>query len=319
MQAPSTLACGIRPGATTIGRMWQIETVPPKEWVTLAGFIHASNRHADGRVRCLHAEQGDGIESHAHELAALPADGACFVAARTHGELVGVAGGEIDLGQRRAWVRGPLTRDSRDDDQALRIALLDALRAALPQAQRFDAFPHVDEAPLRASLRAAGFEDRVQYHVLTLSAATPERHPWPDGVREPLADEASALAALHDGLFPATYLDGAGLLASRDATHRLFVVPGGAGTPAGYVYVQDQPLEDEGYVDFVGVAATQRGRGVGRALLAAAVHWAVVQCGRPRVSLTVRQGHAPALGLYEGAGFRAVSAGAQMVFERDSR
>ena len=37
---------------------------------------------------------------------------------------------------------------------------------------------------------------------------------------------------------------------------------------------------------------------------------------RARVSLTVPQGHAPVLGLYESAGFRELAAGAQMVFER---
>jgi ribosomal protein S18 acetylase RimI-like enzyme len=64
------------------------------------------------------------------------------------------------------------------------------------------------------------------------------------------------------------------------------------------------------------VAAAARGRGVGRGLLLAALHWLCGQRGLPRVSLTVRQDSAPALGLYEGCGFRRVASGAQMVCER---
>lgn len=300
----------------TIERMWRLNTLAPQRWPELAAFIHAHNRRGDGRVRCLHAENGDSVQAQAAELRALPADEACFVTAHDEaGRLCGVAGAELDAGQRRAWVRGPLT-DAGESATACRLALLQALHEALPQAQRFDAFPQVDEAPLRESLRRAGYRDHVQHHVMERDTTSPAPA-WPAAVRDAAPGEAAALVPLHDALFPATYMSVAEMVARLDARHRLLVVPGADGAaPAGYLFVREQPHDREAYVDFLGVAPAARGRGLGRALLDAAVHWALVPRDLPRVHLTVREDRGPALGLYVSAGFREVAAGAQMIFER---
>jgi ribosomal protein S18 acetylase RimI-like enzyme len=294
--------------------MWTVRPVPHDQWPALADFIHAHNRRPDGRVRCLHAEHGASAQDQADELRSLPAQEACFVAAHDGQTLRGVAGAEFDARLSRAWLRGPLT--DRSDDAPLRAALIAALHDALPQAQRFDAFPQIDEAALRDSLRNAGYREHVQHHVMHLhaSASVPT---WPAAVHDASPAEAAQAAALHETLFPATYLSGASMLASLDADHRLLVVtPAGHVQPAGYLYVQRQPLESEAYIDFVGVAPEARGLGHGRALLDAALHWAFVQRGLPGIALTVRQDRPKALRLYESAGFREVAAGAQMIFER---
>lgn len=295
--------------------MWRLDTLAPSRWPELAAFIHSHNRRADGRVRCLHAEHGDSVRAQADELRALPAGEACFVVARDESDrLCGVAGAEVDAGLARAWVRGPLTDAAAP---ACRAALLQALHAALPSVRRFDAFPQVDELPLRTSLRDAGYRDHVQHHVMERDAARPAPA-WPAVVRDAAADDADTLTPLHEALFPATYMSVAGMLAQRDEGHRLLVVAGSDGaTPAGYLFVREQPHDDEAYVDFLGVAPTERGRGLGRTLLDAALHWALARRGLPRVNLTVRQDRAPALGLYQSAGFREVAAGAQMIFERE--
>lgn len=298
--------------------MWSLHALAPSEWPALADFIHAHNHRDDGRARCLHAEQGDTPQILAEELRLLPAGEACFVAAHEAGELRGIAGAEFAADGRRAWVRGPLT-DGGADAAVLRVALLAALHDALPEAERFDAFPQVDETPLRASLREAGYRDQAQHHVME-RVATPLAPDWPAAVRDAAAHESAELAALHDALFPGTYLSGAALCASPDTEHRLFVAETpGTGGFGGYLYVQHRPHENEAYVDFVGVVPAARGHGLGRALLAAALHWAFVQRRLPRVCLTVRQDRAPALGLYQSAGFREVAAGAQMTFERPAQ
>lgn len=293
--------------------MHKIDIVGRAHWPELAAFIHRHNRRGDGRVRCLHAEHGDSPDAQASEMLAIPDGEACFVAARLSGaaEWSGMAGCELDPGLGRAWLRGPLTRDA--DDAALQVALIHALEAALPRdVRRFDAFPQVSEAGLRASYRAAGYRDHMQHHVFCLERP-PVAPSWPDAVAaQPGAAAAEQAARLHEQLFPDTYLNRASMLDSLDDEHRLFVAEVN-GAVAGYVYVQDKPLEDEGYVDFIGVDPGARGRGLGRALLDAAVYWALVQRGQPRVSLTARQDRTPALGLYEAAGFREVAAGAHMI------
>jgi ribosomal protein S18 acetylase RimI-like enzyme len=123
------------------------------------------------------------------------------------------------------------------------------------------------------------------------------------------------LPELHDRLFPQTYLPGAAIAASLDDAHRLLLALD-SGRLAGYVYVQHQRVEGEGYVDYLGVTESARGRGLGRALLAAASHWTLVERGLPRVHLTVRQDKPAALRLYEGAGFREIATGAHLAWQR---
>lgn len=77
-----------------------------------------------------------------------------------------------------------------------------------------------------------------------------------------------------------------------------------ASGPAGYATAHLRP-GGVGEIGLVGVAARARGRGLGQALVGAVVHWLRARgCARVRV---VTQGrNAAALGLYTGAGFRAV-------------
>lgn len=293
------------------------------DWPALAEFLHHQNRDASGRVRCLQAEQGETAAAMLLEMRSLNDGESCFLAVSDGAALQGAIGAEVDPSLSRAWLRGPVCSEAVAADPALRDALFDALIAALPAAlphiRRFDAFPHVDEAPLRAAWRRAGFRDELQHHVLSLarSACTPAAAP---AARPASAADAVVAGALHEALFPASYLRSADLMAAT-ATHvsgnprRLFVAAH-AGVVRGYAYVQQPPAGDEAYVDYLGVAPEARGHGLGRALLAAAVHWALVERALPRISLTVRQDRSPALGLYFGAGFVELAAGAHLVLER---
>lgn len=296
--------------------------IPNSDWPSLAPFLHRHNRRPDGRVHCLHTEQGETEGSHAQELRELPADEGLFIAARWQAhttDLAGVIGAEFDPALRRAWLRGPLLAPvSEAEDAPLRRDLIAALLQALPQIDRFDAFPSTDEAALIAAYHDAGFVDQQQHHVMRLDAGT-------DAMRTDFAghivdarpdDPAIAqLQPLHDRLFPNSYLPGERMAADLDEDHHLFIARLD-GQAAGYVYIQHKPHEDEGYVDYLGVDEAARGRGAGRALLQAAVDWALRTRRLPKVHLTVRQDRAPALGLYESLGFRNVAAGLHLQLQR---
>ena len=62
------------------------------------------------------------------------------------------------------------------------------------------------------------------------------------------------------------------------------------------------PAADEAYIGGLGVAADRRGLGIGAQLLAAAEDWARTH-GRARLTLWAAADNAPALHLYEKAGF----------------
>lgn len=282
--------------------------VPRGDEPALAAFVHRANRRPDGRARCLHADQGEDVATLLAELRALADDERCLLAARDGERWLGMVGAEHDSQIGRAWVRGPLTDPP---DPALAARLLQRLLQTLPVA-RLDAFVQADEAAALQTLGDAGFRRRALFSVMRCDGPPP---PAPDGVHDADAAEAAQAARLHEAAFPATYMTPQTLQAQRDDDHRLLVATEG-GEVVAYLYGQVRPLEAEGYVDFLAVAEPARGRGHGRRLLAAALHWALAERGMSSVALTVQQDRAPALGLYRQAGFREVAAGVQMVFER---
>jgi GNAT superfamily N-acetyltransferase len=298
------------------------------DWPGLAPFLHRHNRRPDGRVHCLHTEQGESEESHAQELRELPADEGLFIAAEWPQRVAGVAGvvgAEFDPPLRRAWLRGPLVAplpgadaEAEAEADTLRRDLIAALLQALPQIDRFDAFPSADEAALISAYHDAGFVDQQQHHVMRLDAGTDvARTGFAGHIVDARPDDPAIaqLQPLHDRLFPNSYLPGERMAADLDEDHHLFIARLD-GQAAGYLYIQYKPHEDEGYVDFLGVDETARGRGAGRALLQAAVDWALRTRRLPKVHLTVRQDRAPALGLYESLGFRSVAAGLHLQLQR---
>ena len=85
----------------------------------------------------------------------------------------------------------------------------------------------------------------------------------------------------------------------------IFLVAEQDGAAVGYVGCQT--VLDEGYITNVAVSPACRRQGIGRALVRALVSHARSQ-GLTFVTLEARASNAPAIALYEGAGFRRVGA-----------
>jgi ribosomal protein S18 acetylase RimI-like enzyme len=285
---------------------WQ--RVPPERWRTLATRLHAWNRRADGGVRCIHTDQGEDVAPHEAELAAMAPDAAAFwLYVDQRGEAVGLIGCEVDRALARGWLRGPLATTSGVLD-AMRPSALALLDDALPEVRQWDAFPSADCAELNDWYAAVGFAPLQLHRVLQadLTGLAASEGVEAD-VRVATADDAADAWRLHGSLFPASYL-AAAEFAGDGAKRTLFVVRDGAGALAGYLHAEDDPLSGEIYVDYLGVAAAGRGRGLGAALLRAAARWGAER-GRSRVSLTVREDRPSALGLYARCGFAEITSG----------
>jgi ribosomal protein S18 acetylase RimI-like enzyme len=285
------------------------EPVPPTEWPALGAFIFRSNRSADGRVRCLHGDQGGDERSHVVELAELPAGEAAFWrAAGSRGETLGVIGCEIDRSQRRAWIRGPWAVPGASS-APLEAALLDTLERALPEIDRLDAFPSEDDETLDALYRGAGYRrmdvHRVMQAALGDAVASTAADPRIGPAR---SDDLRQWLPLHHALFPGSYLSDDEIAAAISDGPRLVLTARLDGRPAGYLVAKDDATADELYVDYLGVDPAARGRGLGRALLRHAMRWGADR-GRRCAALTVRQDRAEALSLYLQCGFQQASAG----------
>jgi ribosomal protein S18 acetylase RimI-like enzyme len=293
----------------------QLVRQPPADWPGLAPLIHTINQRANGGVHCLHAAAGADVAAQAAELAALPPDEAAFWLVTHDGRRCGVVGCEFDPALRRAWMRGPLVDDAKLLDALLPV-VTPTLDAALPGIAQFDAFPAADAAALNGWYAAAGYQALLLHRVLSAPSQVvlaAGAVPPPARVRRATPADLAPTLALHASLFPQSYLGEADFTRALDAPDRACFVAdaadvAGTGSIAGYIHVQDSEAEQEAYVDYLGVAPSQRGRGLGRALLGAAAAWGAER-GRSSVGLTVREDSRSALGLYVRAGFTEVSAG----------
>lgn len=218
--------------------------------------------------------------------------------AERHGDLVGWLMGSFDVEMRRAWWFGPFI-DAGDDEWAdLAQALYEPARAALPFDVGGEEFaPDSRHALLLEWATTNGFEVDPGSAVLTLrDPIDPPMIP----LRSAGPADVDLVAPLHDELFPDTHTGGKALVRGTDERHiRLVAEPKGAF--AGYVAVELQP-DGGGYVDYLGVAPTHRGSGLGTELVRAGVR-ALRDRGAGDIHLTVREDNHVARRLYTRLGF----------------
>jgi len=228
--------------------------------------------------------------------------------------LVGAAHVEWDAEVDRAWVGGPWIAgdDAAWADHA--DPLVEAVLALVPDGiGSIELSGNVDHTAMAALARRRGLEPTVVNHVLVLDAATAATWAAPRldaGIRPIRADDLAVIGPLHDTEFPGTHLPASRLAPPADpdgsgtADHRrtAVVLDEGEG-PVGYAVGQVLP-DGEGYVDYLGVVAAARGRGIGRRLVTALCRDLLERAPLGRVALTVEDPRAPARALYATLGFR---------------
>jgi ribosomal protein S18 acetylase RimI-like enzyme len=218
------------------------------------------------------------------------------VVARHDGDIVGWLIGDIDTEIGRVWWHGPVVPGN--DFETVAAALLASARTRLPRSivqeemaidSRFDR--------LRVWAESIGFRTDPGSYVLTLNADVGAPALL---VRAVEPSDYDVIAQLHDELFPGAHTTGRQLARSHDERHLLLVAES-AGAVVGYIAVELQP-DNDGYIDYVGVAPSRRRRGVGRELVRGGAT-ELRSLGARRCHLTVREGLDGARGLYTSLGF----------------
>jgi ribosomal protein S18 acetylase RimI-like enzyme len=106
----------------------------------------------------------------------------------------------------------------------------------------------------------------------------------------------------HKLLFPTTYFTARQIVEKLDTTRRLFLGLEN-GQMKGYHFCKVETDARSGYIDFIGVDESVRGRGLGAILLAAGIDWMFSFPETDKISLTVNANNAAALKLYKNFGF----------------
>jgi ribosomal protein S18 acetylase RimI-like enzyme len=263
----------------------------------IADLIADQNRAPE--TQCTHS--GEGRDSILQVMSKWEeASEICFAIALQNDDLAGAFGCEFDETLGRGWLWGPFALT--EDWAGVASALIDELLEILPPSiRRLDGFLHVANERGRGFYLSHGFEQLKRHHVYVAARREgPFRAGEACGKLEP--GQKESFCRLHDTVFPDTYETGESIVAKLDDDHTVFVHTEGADV-VGYIYVAIEDGTGEGYVEFLGVGADARRRGVGRGLLLTALKWWFEEKGVSEVGLTVSDEDTAARALYESVGF----------------
>lgn len=216
-----------------------------------------------------------------------------FVARDDGGGITGVLTVDVDEDLGRLWWLGPWA-----DDATTARALLAAAADVASAVREREFAPDARNTGLVELAIELGYDAEQTSAVLVRDLATwpPDDLPGTGSVRPLEPEDRDDVARLHDHLFAGTHTRGRALV--RDEATMVLVI---GDDPIGYIATQEQ-ADTTLYIDFLGVDPAARGRGLGRALIAAAVARAAAT-GAPSACLTVRTDNQRARLLYDSLGF----------------
>jgi ribosomal protein S18 acetylase RimI-like enzyme len=220
--------------------------------------------------------------------------------------LIGLLGVDTDADSQRAWLYGPLV------DHVDWQMVADALYDAVLRLNVIPTFVHDEELFVdAANINIADFAARHRFipgtpqASLRLSRDVMQLLPDAADVSSLTEAQHQNFIRLHDMLFPKTYFSGQQIIQRLGERDKVFVVcaPEVEVIPIGYIYARIDPEATDGYIDFLGVVADFRRKGIAKSLLSAAITWLFSLSEIEAVALTVNAANSAALSLYASLGF----------------
>jgi ribosomal protein S18 acetylase RimI-like enzyme len=227
-----------------------------------------------------------------------------FQLAYDEDRLAGIFGVDADAEIGRAWLFGPLVEHANWHSVA------DELYAAsmkiIPDGiSEQDLFCDVRNLNVAVFAERHGFPLRSENAVVTLERVDYKRSASPTSsfsIIDYSPEFFEQFEQCHNLLFPTTYFTARQIVEKLDSTRRLFLGLED-GKMKGYHFCKVETDARSGYIDFIGVDESMRGRGLGATLLAAGIDWMLSFPEPDKISLTVNADNVPALKLYNNFGF----------------
>jgi ribosomal protein S18 acetylase RimI-like enzyme len=267
----------------------------------LVAFVARLNHEGRHHIGYFGVSEAD-IRSSLAECVIPPAEG--FHMAYENNRLTGIFGVDADPEIDRAWLFGPII-ESRDW-QAIADQLLAAATPVIPS--------NIHEHELFCDVNNTDLIEFARRHDFPLHSETAIFDLLRNDYKRPAKIQAKVIAyhdtffsqfeSLHKTLFPKAYFTAKQIVSKLDDEHRLFITVADDRL-GGYHFCKIEPEARSGYVDFIGVDSSARGRGLGADLLAAGLDWMFAAPSTGKVNLTVNADNKHARRLYKNFGFRS--------------
>lgn len=216
--------------------------------------------------------------------------------------IIGFIGVDYDITDiKRAWIHGPMVENWNDHADLLYQAALEKLIPA--EVTSYEVLGDAANVNLARLADQHGYTGTIG--AAALSVIREQAAAWPvQSALELATNQYDAFKQLHDTVFPNGHYSGRQIIELMDDTHRVFTFSEND-ILLGYIYAIVQS-ENEGYIDFLGVAESARRHGIGKHLIIAATQWLFSLDAVQAVSLTVNDTNHAAIALYQQIGYTHV-------------
>ena len=214
-------------------------------------------------------------------------------------KLIGIFGADADPEISRAWLLGPIIEHAQW--QKVADELFSTILPIIPEGIReHELFCDVNNVNVRSFAERHNFPPRAETAIFSLDRNAYIRRSASIGIIDFQEAYFTQFEALHNELFPNTYYTARQIVEKLDDHHRLLLAVDGERL-LGYHFCKIE--SESGYVDFIGMDPSARGRGIGASLLASGLDWMCASPATARVNLTVNADNDAAQSLYKKFGF----------------
>lgn len=279
-----------------------ITITPPSDIKDLAAFLENMNNDSSSHVGYC-GEVKEGIyETLLDDFSDLDLSQS-FAVAYDEGSIVGAIGLDIDKDRFSAEVWGPFISDKIDDPYIADTLLKTVISYSSIQLKHLNFFLNKENTRGKEFVLKHGGVERG-HHSNLLAHRDELGEIKVEGIMEYSPSYEKTFSALHEAEFPSTYYSAQKILSRLTDMNRLFVLTNDAQHIKGYVYVEAQPQQGEGSIEYIAVSNHDRKQGVGTKLIKFALAHLFTHKEIEEVSLCVENENERALNLYRAAGFK---------------
>ncbi|HAX68451.1 MAG TPA: GNAT family N-acetyltransferase [Anaerolineales bacterium] len=222
-----------------------------------------------------------------------------FRLANENEKLIGIFGVDADPEISRAWLLGPIIEHAQW--QKIADELFSTILPMIPEGIREqEIFCDVNNTHVRSFAEKHHFPPRAETAIFSLDRKTYIKQSASSNIIDFQESYFAPFETLHNELFPNTYYTARQIVEKIDDQHRLLLAVEGERL-LGYHFCKIE--SESGYVDFIGMDSSARGRGIGASLLASGLDWMFASPTTARVNLTVNADNDSAQNLYKKFGF----------------
>lgn len=277
-----------------------IEISAPKSLEELAVFLEVTNNKDTLHIGYCGEKEKEIFDTLSNDFSDLDIEKS-FVVAYDQDILVAALGFDIDEERKSAEVWGPF--DNGKGDHLTANALWEALENTTPfKLNKYQFFVNEKNTFARQFCETKKVIESGHHLILSVKRDNQTSKDLDIHIMNYTPSYFQSFSALHTLAFPNTYYSSEEIISRLNEDNRLFVFRHN-NVVKGFVYVEANPLQGEGAIEYIVVSPEFRGQGIAKKLMKAALHHLFSYKNIEEITLSVEDYNKTAIALYMASGF----------------